>query len=394
LGLDVESTGRIDVVATWTDVTDDGPEAASVPTERRLEHFFSLPIERKTPLKVRMTHEFGDTKYRTVTYWVDAITRYREYFDPGESPELFHAPMDQTPIVVKSSARPDPLTVLGTYPAFSWSPMALLSNRIEHRRTGRTVRVELARPWYRTGDGEVLGVLVATTGGAAASDLVTRIGRDPMFGAPPPDGIYPAPAWFSNAAGPAMDVATGVAVVPIGVEAYDDRWYADVQLTPTGGAAGSYAPLVELVVARYQPYSLPGLETSKAQLTDGVPLLPDRLVVVDRSGGSLRVTVSGVAPVEPANVVTAVVEQANGPTDLIALEVAGTIPAWKACSPVVSGGVGAPLPALALPAGATHLRVRITEYEGLDSAHSVSPPELGRRNVMTDVIDVPSAWHP
>ena len=398
LGLDTESTGQLDVVARWQDVNDDGPEAGRQVTDRSLDHFFSTPIDQGPPPQLALTHEFGDTKVRSVTYTLNAITRYRAYFDIDESDDLFHAALDQPAVLIGSSARPEPPQVLGTYPAFAWGATAPTGDRIEHRRTARTIRVELARPWFGTGDGELLGVVVAAPGATTPAEWTTRIGRDPVFGTPPPASSYPDETWFTNAAGPAEDVAVpeldhAVRVLPFAVDAAGDRWYADIAMTLPG--ADSYNPLVGLAVVRYQAQTIPGVpKVSTPVLTDRVPLLPHRTVAVTRSGGHLTVTVTGTGPIEPANVVTAVLERAHGPTDLIATgEADGSgIAAWTPSQPSVSAPLGTPLAALVLPTDATRLRVRISEHEDLSGGSASGPAELGRRNVTLDTIDLPAGW--
>jgi len=71
------------------------------------------------------------------------------------------------------------------------------------------------------------------------------------------------------------------------VFAEGESYYCDIELRPPSGATASYAPLVRLAVARYQPDSLTGLELSAPTLTDWAQLLPDRHVAVDRAADAL-----------------------------------------------------------------------------------------------------------
>ena len=110
---------------------------------------------------------------------------------------MFQRARQQEPINILSTARPPAPGVLGVVPAFRWQRTQPGADRIEHTRRSQRLRVELARPWFQTGEGEQLAVVLAPGDAAlaAVSDLVTRIGRDPLFGTPatPP---RPKPDWF------------------------------------------------------------------------------------------------------------------------------------------------------------------------------------------------------
>src|SRR5262249_5004071 len=64
-------------------------------------------------------------------------------------------------IDVPSSAAPRPALVLDVVPAVA-SEVLADTNRITSTRNGRLLRVWLARPWWSTGDGELLGVLTTS----------------------------------------------------------------------------------------------------------------------------------------------------------------------------------------------------------------------------------------
>ena len=69
--------------------------------------------------------------------------------------------------------------------------------------------------------------------------------------------------------------------------------FADIVFPPTS----SYAAMVQLAVARYQPNSMDGLALSPVVRTDFVPLLPDRTLSFGRvAGDEASVQTGGPCP--------------------------------------------------------------------------------------------------
>ncbi len=191
-----KSTGRLDVDATWTEQVDDlgrdAPEdGANGADVRHLQgHVGDFLLEAfeddcrvgrddvTTPTGKgnahRLRHELGDTRHRVVTYTSKATTRFREYFpaevidgvDDAGQPLITRtgAPVS---LAVPSSRRPDPPDIAYVIPTFRWTQEPLLraggvaagigTRRIRH---GGGLRVYLRRPWYSSGDGEQLGVVL------------------------------------------------------------------------------------------------------------------------------------------------------------------------------------------------------------------------------------------
>lgn len=191
-----KSTGRLDVEAEWTEQVDDVAETAPADgmnglDVRRLHgHVGDFLLEAfEDDCRVgrddvtgtggkgavhRLRHEFGDTRHRVVTYHARATTRFREYFPPavidgvdeaGESLIVRRGPTVKRH--VPSSRRPDPPDIAYVIPTFRWSEEQLWrtgglvfsagTRRIRH---GGGLRVYLRRPWYSSGDGERLGVVL------------------------------------------------------------------------------------------------------------------------------------------------------------------------------------------------------------------------------------------
>ena len=190
-----KSTGRLDVFGAWTEdvdlLTDDLPKMLATGTAvEHAEHAFAYDItpgenlaevtrpgSPATPPGVPLPtadriarHEFGDTKYRRIVYHSVATTRFREFLprsiadDPTQIQRVEEPPTtgdDKQMRVhhVLSSARPAAPDVLYTVPTFRWDRSDQGPVR-SHTRLGRSLRVWLRRPWFSSGDGELLGVVL------------------------------------------------------------------------------------------------------------------------------------------------------------------------------------------------------------------------------------------
>ncbi len=153
---------------------------------------------------------------------------------------------------------------------------------------GRIVRIHLARPWNLTGDGESLAVLVDPSGRGAAG-TGSHLARDPLLAGPTPDltvdSFRLATAALATE-GPNGDIE--LAVHPVSWDDDLGHWYCDVAIDVDG-----HRPFVTLVVARYQPDSIPGRHLGRAVTLDPIQLGPDRTVEAVRSDDHYRVLVTG-----------------------------------------------------------------------------------------------------
>jgi hypothetical protein len=201
---------------------------------------------------------------------------------------------------VPSTSRPAAPNVLYALPAWSFSGPSRHADVLESRRLGGVLRVYLRRPWWSSGGGEQLGVLLADTNGSSVSPYYTQWGADPLWKAysltstgAPTTANFPL-AVTTLASGIVLEEATGT----YGVAAHDvhfdpdrDLWYCDVQLT-TGLA---YFPFVRLALVRYQPSAINGAHVSRVVVSDCAQTVPTRSTTVDLSvPGVITVTVSGV----------------------------------------------------------------------------------------------------
>jgi hypothetical protein len=311
------STGRVDVLAHWVDpvdlVTDPGP--SKVGQRAHIAEFTPAYGQDTLPLSAgTYRHELGDTKHRNVVYQAIGTTRFREYF-PVEvwkdkaritSAEQVAAPgtlgdnepqFTKVAVSVLSTTRPDAPKVLYAVPTFLWDTSGGGKRRT---RRGNGVRVYLDRPWYSSGDGELLAATVAPAGANANTieRFVSEWGSDPIRRNPAPQNRLGLGHFRgSKRTGKGLTLADGPSVV-VDVAGFEPQyhaerqlWFCDIQLD----AGDAYMPFVRLALARYQPESLPGLELSRLVRAEFLQLAPDRSVVVSRTApGTVSVALSGV----------------------------------------------------------------------------------------------------
>ena len=342
------STDNLVCEASWTDPFDDlmrprwedRPSSAVAfqtpiqPTEDlALLGFADLPLPQPGASHLRLhraVQEFGDTKHRLVSYRFRALSRFREYFHPSLLTSAYPGDDGQSTISeevvvdVPSTAVPAAPVLHSVIPLLRWEygeepeqPMA----RRHVRRTG--VRIYLERPWFTSGEGELLAVLLATPAGDAFGagpdddsgfPFVSKVGQDPVWLSAPVATRPMLPLQLDTMlrylgldaevlAGrpvtkperlPLATVGGSPEVMAVGYRPQfnEERglWYVDVALDP----GATFWPFVRLAVARYQPSSVDGCHLSAPVLCDYVQLTPERTVSVSRTDEShVRVVVSG-----------------------------------------------------------------------------------------------------
>lgn len=359
------STEQLTVEATWTDVVDDPGLAhheeraargiafvTPVVESQRLGILFPadlLPngdIDWVNDRTIRVhgnRHEFGDTKHRRLEYRVRASTRFREYFPPslltGDPNVAFDdgssVVSEVVSVSVPSSARPAPPQVHSVVPLFRWShddPWAdeppadhdgtvQAGQPIAERHTRRSgVRIYLERPWFSSGAGELLGVLVGSSPAAGpytlfasdpiwvgrefpnphvvpltATDIWQLTGHDDVRQGGDPVAVVTDLRLATGAGATDVYTATVLGYQP----QYNEQrqlWYVDVALDP--GAV--VWPFLRLTLARYQPESISGMELSSPVVTEFVQLPPERSTFVSRlDRRSVRVVVAGASTHRP-----------------------------------------------------------------------------------------------
>ncbi len=394
-----KSTIKLDFLATWDETIDPLGEAAPRVIHGKARPFVS-PIaltddpDKQDIVEIQGRHEFGDTKYRSVTYSAIATTRFGEYFlqrkkdvklngtdtytldgagvvesseavrladntagykrydatnktgdyvmdyasgtirRTGSSESASAIPenvnLEVTYLVppitrvmtqpktldILSSARPASPRVLYAVPTFTWQTGTPLNDKaaVTSRRTGGSIRIYMERPWFTSGDGELLGVIIWPTPEDISQrtqplpekvkPYITQWGLDPVFQSQATDPS-PTLAAFSlskpeyQASGlvleevPDINIKINVAGHEVAYDAERQLWYCDIDID----AGPSYSPFVRLALARYQPMSLSravtGADTvvdptaanvhlSRVVLADFIQLAPDRYASVTR----------------------------------------------------------------------------------------------------------------
>ncbi len=344
------STGKFEIEAAWQEWVDDvdkpGPELidsrgqlGEIQLPENYGNVFGLePIvdAQQPPVAGEKRargdrHEFGDTKFRLIHYTMRATTRFREYLpaalyeqrdevtrvgpiaegpamqvgaadDPG-APVLAAAAGVAMNTVVPSSAAPDDPHVVYTVPTFRWSAKAG-SNSLDTTRLGNGLRVWLERPWFSSGNGELLGVVILgenrpfTDIPSALVPLVTQWGLDPLWETVLPKHrtrISDFPARVASEAVALREFPTTTVQVighRVNWDASRKLWYCDIELDP----GRTYMPFVRLALVRYQPNALPAAKISKVVLADFAQVLPRRRGVFKRSATNLAFTLHGSVP--------------------------------------------------------------------------------------------------
>jgi hypothetical protein len=426
LGVDRDSTVQVDVVASWDEWAD-----SDQPTPMT-EVVQSVPVGLTDAMLPVIRHEFGDTKYRHIKYQLTARSRFRQYFADTDPDGAFATTPADSPVDVLSTARPAPPVVVSIVPAFRWTDVGQIDTGLidpsdgiiddghpqdgpgfetspldgpdddrdgfetpepelprdddapflHRERSGGRVRVELGRPWFTTGQGERLVVVIPST----------AVYRDPLYAAPAPQ----QPIFGASAPGiPVVQVDDPDGAGQVSVALFDVRYengrpFADVVLP---GAASTYSPMARLVLARYQEHSLPGLHLSTTTTTEAVPVLPSRTLIVEREAGGVTVTLSGIGPTDVPNRVEARLEVAPsagfGGT-LSTLTDGVPAQGWQQVS-TGAGVLGQALDPIVVPPDGRSYRLVIREFENLEpldppTTGDVLVQELGQRVVFADVV--------
>jgi hypothetical protein len=374
IGNHARSTGRLDVHARWADPLDssipgnppvDGLDGREAPTEQRAVAFGWAIEPHEDDATVESSsrisrHEFGDTKHHLVTYRPVATSRFREFFHPditADPANIQHAG-DEVILSVPNSSRPAPPRIRYIIPTFGWDEQRTETG-VRRTRKGGGLRIYLDRPWYSSGRGEQLAVVlpqppsrVAPTdilAGSAlpaeavpglfmreitaeaisdrsfarlvdrrvasaitqpllafliddlqASPYYTIWGRDPIW-----EGLNPKAAARMQDFPRRLESSRAGLTIPdaplarVAVAAHQVEYDPDRELWYCDveiDAGPAYFPFVRLGLARYQPESIPGAHLSPVVVADFVQLTADRTASLVVGDGQARVTVSGTGP--------------------------------------------------------------------------------------------------
>ena len=277
-------------------------------------------------------HLLNDTKHHVVTYTATASSRYREYFDPDLDPSAFTRTSEPVVVDVPSSARPLAPDVVYVVPTFGWERQTD-TNLKRSVRYGGGLRVYLNRPWFSSGEGELLGVALWSYDNGPLDSanrdkfkpFFTQWGMDPIWQTqnlwgvpdvmhfPDADDSEYSLSLEEASARPAVDRPGRISVAGFAPQFDEGRrlWFADLTINlPTE----TYMPFVRLALVRYQPHALADAKVSRVVLADFAQLTPDRsamLTADPHHPRTLNVVISGVAPRGPVAVIQADPEPSN-----------------------------------------------------------------------------------
>ena len=314
------STGQVEIFARYSETVDlmgePGPRVVDREgrvCERVIGYDEEEALYPRGDCNEKANHEFGDTKHRWVRYYGLGTTRYREYFPRTlwEQPELITREGPETDeINIPSSARPDAPKLLYILPTFRFE-----ESEGKSVRRGQSLRVYVDRPWYSSGDDELLG-LVLQPAMASASDLkqikpyMSEWGSDPVWEEIGPSEPLQPQHFVSDPQDAASMPTVGhglslvelpenssakVSVAGFTPQYNEERgaYYFDIQFDP----GKAHYTFVRLALARYQPYSLNDVHLSRVVRAEFAQLMADRTATLQYDDdAAVEVSISGVAP--------------------------------------------------------------------------------------------------
>jgi hypothetical protein len=307
------TTGSVLINATWTEKVDDltKPLPQDLMTKAALYHahlpkllpgstatnigpaYSYLPA---TPIAAKLP--FSDTKYRRLALEVGGVSRYASLFPKDNRTAHRTVTYDFPSIAVPPV--PDVEYIL---PTMEWT----FGKDSQTRKCG--LAVMLNRPWWTTGAGEQLALLLPFGSKTPTLPAKNPDGASSMSGIENQVSAWGMHAIWSPLPGTVPDIGitnggrcitagnpsqTFVAFAP----AYDEveqRWFCNLSFSDPP----AYGVLMRLIFARYQPNSITvptDLSLSAGVITDFALLGPSRLLQVQRSLKSLDVKITGVGP--------------------------------------------------------------------------------------------------
>jgi len=376
--ISIKSTDHLDLRAIWNEPRDEVDQTIGKNIERN-DHAFSVKItspdsyaahylnpshtgipdhhiigEDKiivgsyndwSPVK---SHEFNDTRYRRIEYWLEATTSFREYLPTHLIAKEVNNKLvpddDKIKVVgkkmctwVKNASPPPAPEILYVVPTFGWVRVEKPAGKSSWRRGGG-LRVYLDRPWNVSGYGEMLAVVIPSASfngdpniapsNQPIKNFITQWGNDPIWkssyvqGSSPKRDHFPLARYEPDTQGkwlptfapieeagqppgdfkvtglthPSLTATTENAKVEIAPHDvfYDEErqlWYCDIEVD----CGTAYYPFIRLALARYQPVSKTNAYLSNIVLADFMALNPDRWLNVTHADGSNvhHITLSG-----------------------------------------------------------------------------------------------------
>ncbi|MEI7725087.1 MAG: hypothetical protein WCK09_08270 [Bacteroidota bacterium] len=310
-----KTTGKVTLLAGWSEKDDHtGDESVTIDksasafeiiTDVMMPNILDLTLSPCTEYR----HEFGDTRYRRVRYQLKTTSRFTEYFDPGTEPDSFFSRTGpEVEVDVFNSARPDSPKIKYVIPVFHWEQSAAVPKpgwqKFTRTRKGGGLRIYLERPWYSSGDGELLGIVLPRGyTDDSMKPLITQWGMDPIRQSALPDNILTInhfEAYVKSQSQLSIEESDGFLVDVVGIKPVYIKekglWYGDLYLKHE--TINSYFPFIRLALARYQPNSIVDAHLSKVVQTDFIQLANERTLnlVIDDNRTECSIEVTGYGP--------------------------------------------------------------------------------------------------
>jgi hypothetical protein len=302
--------------------------------------------------------------------------------------------------LVPNAKVPAALLVHSLIPAFA-RDVRVTPTMVRVTNNGQVVRCYLERPWYDTGAGEQLGVVIdAIPPLAGAVPTFTRYGRDAILATGGPE--TPTTDHFARGTAALVD---GVAVVghDVAFDGERKQWFTDIEVDADLG----YRSFVRFSLARYQPEAIAGAHIS--EIADQEPMLlgVTRTVTVRKTLTGIRVSVKG--PEHEGRTIGGAGPQYNE----VAVQIERFVPeiedpdlGWEAdielgSFPTIrrrganatrtTWSVSIPFTTLTQLANGFAIRAAITEHEPFARGEPVGTEF---RPVLVETLDIPSEWVP
>jgi hypothetical protein len=333
------STGRIDIEANWTE-PDDVPlrrEWLSLNKHESITHWaldssdLTFALDTRAGETRRIKHKFPDTRRHTVKYTAVATSRYAEFFNhyvknsageeepvpgmqvPASDPYLREADFQRRSaaleVVIPNRAEPPSFQIEYVIPKSMIQETYSSKGDVVSNEETRELRVYVRRPAWASGEGEMLGVLVAPFSPGAGvnpndpgfadelgGDAVSELAEDPLNLSEPivdanltkltvsffPEPDEPARTVVRQAlvAGLRLADSQSRTATVLGYRLQEikgeDLLYADVRIAATDRAA----PFLRLALVRYQPVSCTGAHVSNRAVMAYVRPSTDRSITV------------------------------------------------------------------------------------------------------------------
>ncbi|MGA3202467.1 MAG: hypothetical protein ABSF12_08225 [Bryobacteraceae bacterium] len=294
------TTSKVSIEASWTDKIDDVSKTAPADQPTNAAFFTrQLPKSRQgvpatnigpasgTDTSPPITLPWSDSRYRRVMLTIAGISRYATVI-----PAPTVVPSRKALYDFLSIAAPPVPDIEYVMPTFQWQFE-------KHSRT-RTcgLAVVLNRPWFVTGAGEQLAVIlpsgsqarIPSTYDSGAENQVSAWGTHAIWATAEKKDMYIE--LQSSASTLNVNGQTIAAFDPV-FDELEQRWYCNLSFSDPP----VYGVLMRLALARYQRNSISDdKKLSAAVMTDFALLGPSRVLEVRRSHGKLEVTIRGVGP--------------------------------------------------------------------------------------------------